>query len=454
MSSPEIEPIRISRRRVLIGLGTAVVGLVGVRGGLYLNSQGLQEYHKKEEDLNTQFPKIYTDEEIKSARLIANKMAYSFSRLATPTSGYAPQTLEENLQNEDIKKAIEVLSHENQRVVNTDIAINGKQVGGVLGAIASAVGIFTGLYTTAYHFTDISIFRYQSKLKQKEERKVKVTPETFLPPVGGKIVAVDTGNGLNLNVIKLKPTILAEEQISPIINIRQSGGLGIAYVHQMTVQGRLPDVFKYVPISLLLHSPWEHDWNSVKFEYWSKDSGPLVYDGGVVDYTVNPLWKEVHGRTDFMYRAAVVAKPDLEIYENEYSVRDAAKLDNETLNSLRLEQQEKARLLFEEQAYQRLGFACHCETNGDLPNHIPSEIREAGAKVWRDFVRELTHLMSDAGLYYCLETRWIEGRWERIQTSLMDMERAHRWSPDLRQKIDRLLLGAVNSVDELIRLKP
>lgn len=122
----------------------------------------------------------------------------------------------------------------------------------------------------------------------------------YLPPVGGKV----TLEKKSLRPASLFPVLTADEKVEEIIRFRQEGKLDETYVHQLTVQGRLPDEFKYAALALTINSTYRSDWRKPLYEApWGKVA-PLVHDGGHVQ-TINPFWS-IRGRTDFIQRVATV----------------------------------------------------------------------------------------------------------------------------------------------------
>ena len=62
----------------------------------------------------------------------------------------------------------------------------------------------------------------------------------YLPPVGHKVTLEKN----SLWPTPLRPSLTADEKVEEIIKFRQNKELDEAYVHQLTVQGKLPDEFK------------------------------------------------------------------------------------------------------------------------------------------------------------------------------------------------------------------
>lgn len=149
----------------------------------------------------------------------------------------------------------------------------------------------------------------------KEQIETFLKKIFYLPPVGGKV----TLERNSLWPTALLPALTADEKVEEIIKFRQNKELDKVYVHQLTVQGRLPDEFKYAALALIINSTYRSDWKKPFYEAdWAKVA-PLVHDGGNVS-DINPLWRS-KGRTDFLQRVATVYEPKLESMEQFNSPR-------------------------------------------------------------------------------------------------------------------------------------
>jgi len=191
----------------------------------------------------------------------------------------------------------------------------------------------------------------------------------WLPPEGAKIPLVHGGeNYRTLSDPVLLPSWTAEEQVQAVLRLLRGKQLGKQYIHQLTVQGRLPDEFKYAALALILISPYLQDWNEPFMDApWGKVA-PLVHDGGITETSLNFLWRDVEGRTDFLRRVAVVYGP----------------------NQPELKAMEQERLLLETKAYQRLALALHA-AQGTAPKAeeveggIPPDLYKKLADHWKKF---------------------------------------------------------------------
>ena len=196
-----------------------------------------------------------------------------------------------------------------------------------------------------------------------------------LPPAGGKIPNTLDAKG-RLNPVhsfgplyKIAPTWTMEEQVGTVLKARQAGLLESGYVHQLTVQGKLPDEFKYVALALILSSPYRHDWTEPMFNATWGTVAPLVHDGGAVELDLNPAWEKVEGRTDFLQRVVMVYDPKTQP---------------------ELERMEQDRLLLEARAYQRLALALHAAKGTapraeEVPGGIPPDLYEKLSAHWKKF---------------------------------------------------------------------
>ncbi len=204
----------------------------------------------------------------------------------------------------------------------------------------------------------------------------------LLPPVGGKIPELLDSQGRLKGhrvfgaLYRIDPAWTVEEQIQTVLQARQKGLLGDGYVHQLSVQGRLPDEFKYAAVALILSSPYRQDWKEPFFEAdWGKVA-PLVHDGGNVTVGLNPVWSNVQGRTDFLQRVVKVYDP-------------ARQPEHERM--------ETDRLLLEARAYQRLALALHAARGTapkaeEIPDGLSVQLREKLAERWHKFERDLLGL--------------------------------------------------------------
>lgn len=287
---------------------------------------------------------------------------------------------------------------------------------------------------------------------------------SYLPPMGGKIPVVRphpapdlaTG-GLPRRGGILAPSLTAEEQIQTVRALHRSGALGAEYVHQLTVQGRLPDEFKYVAVALILSSPYRQDWNEPFFAAPWGSVAPLIHDGGNVRLGLNRFWRKIRGRTDFLQRVAVVYgkdKPDLEGMEQD-------------------------RLLLEAKAYQRLALALHA-AKGTAPKKtdrnrggIPPDLYRRMAGRWEEFRTQMEMFLTEFGaadavrLPWFLEEprlvpRWDEHRleadWPPIQKALLKLNQFAQEQPQLydrlRLQIVALLKRVTDDIDRDLGLLP
>ena len=291
---------------------------------------------------------------------------------------------------------------------------------------------------------------------------------SYLPPVGGKIPLMwdKTGERYDLKML-LEPSLTAEQQANKVVEMRQRNELGEVYVHQLTVQGRLPDRFKYAALALILNSPYQNDWTKPFFEApWGKIA-PLIHDGGRVIVGYNPVWKNVQGRTDFLQRIAEIHEPQLEELER-LDVKEIGRLSSEQLARARAEQEERDRFLIEARAYQRLGLALHCAV-GTAPKTIPNETRVKLGQSWKEFEEKMRLLLSEYRILGVAEVEWFreepvgvlgwvakrsEANWPPIQEQLIAVEKVREKNPELPGKVTRLLIDIADRIDQEIGLLP
>lgn len=286
----------------------------------------------------------------------------------------------------------------------------------------------------------------------------------LLPPTGGKIHIV-VREALEKNPMKMIPRMTAEEQVEEVRTLRREGKLGEGYVHQLTVQGRLPDEFKYTALALIMGSPYAHNWDEPFFEApWGKVA-PLVHDGGNVDVSVNPFWG-VTRRTDFLYRKAKVIEPDLEKLKS-MTAKQLYTLGVDKLANARYEELEDARLETETKAYQRLALALHAKL-GSLPKGVPQGLKDNLARHWEVFKTDMNLLFAQYHLQDVTQVLWFtptarqlphwpglryEAEWNPIQASLKKIEEVRVNNPELISSAKGVLQNASAAVDKELGLR-
>lgn len=304
------------------------------------------------------------------------------------------------------------------------------------------------------------LFSTWEKNLPNEEELEKLVRLLYLPPVGGKIVLFKSPTFHHL-----EPSITIGEQVAQLKDMRREGKLGDGYIHQITVQGRLPDDFKYVAFALILHSPYASDWSNPFFDAPWGGIGPLIHDGGVTDTSINPYWKQ-EGRTDFLQRIVPVYQPNIESMEK-LEAQNLAKLPIDELVKARQEQEEQERLAVELKAYQRLALACHCASK-TAPLTIPKEIRNTLALVWDSFKKDMDSLLDAYNVKDVTITQWFdskpqsrldnkygpryESEWLPIQKQLVRIEQVHLNHPEIMGRTRQLLKGASLQVEQTLGL--
>ena len=305
---------------------------------------------------------------------------------------------------------------------------------------------------------------------------------SWLPPVGGKIPLVFgekeedapilagaaaailskyLGRRLGKEMILLPPSWTAEEQVRELLDFQASGRLGReGYVHQLTVQGRLPDEFKYVAVALIIDNPHPQDWTEPFFDAPWGSVAPMIHDGLRTDEMLNPLWRFVHGRTDFLVRVAGV-------YNSEFP------------GEVERWKMERDRLLIEAKAYQRLALALHA-AQGTAPQEIPEELRRKLADRWQLFKREMDRFLGEflgnKRASKLMRVRWFldrprtvnawpgprfEANWRPVQKRLLALaefskpsaERQHLYNA-LRLNVYALLKRTADDIDRDLGLLP
>lgn len=290
---------------------------------------------------------------------------------------------------------------------------------------------------------------------------------SYLPPVGGKIpLIMKVGKEPDTDVKKFIPSLTAEQQTENIVRMRQDNKLGDGYIHELTVQGRLPDDFKYAAIALILNSLYKIDWTKPFFEaLWGKTS-PLIHDGGNVEQNISPVWHKVKGRTDFLERRAMVHARDLEQNEKLKNIEEVVKLPD--LTELHKEQEERNRLALEAKAYQRLALALHAQV-GTAPKKIPQDIQIKLAGEWTQFQKRLDGLLTRYDIKGVTTVTWFrekpiplskwpgrryEADWPPIQQKLIRVNEAKESNPEIRTHVTRLLSETTDHIDRIIGILP
>lgn len=258
-----------------------------------------------------------------------------------------------------------------------------------------------------------------------------------------------------------------EEQAQLFTKLRREGELGKTYVHQLTVQGRLPDRFKFAAIALILSSPYPNNWEEPFFTSpWGRVA-PLVHDGGYVKLDTNPLWREIEGRTDFLQRVGLVHQPKLEAMEK-LTPQERAKYSIDELAKARAEQEERGRLILEAKAYQRLALALHSRL-GSVPKELPAEMRQELADHWSYFEQSMRGLLGEYGIQGVVNVRWFtskprvlklwsgerfEAPYNPIKRRLIHLEEVRQQNPELRSMVTNLIQEITDSIDRTIGLLP
>ena len=309
---------------------------------------------------------------------------------------------------------------------------------------------------------------WENKSVSKDEIDTFSKAISYLPPVGGKLPVIEgkVSNSPYGHEI-LNPSMVVEEQIRTLAEKRQRGQLREAYIHQLTVQGRLPDEFKYVALALILSSPYSNDWSKPFFEAPWGTVAPMIHDGGNVQTNLNPYWKNVEGRTDFLQRVVLVHEPKLEELEK-LTPEEKSKYSVNTLANARVEQEERDRLITEAKAYQRLALALHAK-KGTAPEAIPEQIKMDLAFNWEQFKQGMDVLLGEYEIKGPAKATWFnekpqdlvgwpklryEAEWSPIQKELIVLEQSRSRHPELQSRVRHILDKSVDIIDRTIGLLP
>ena len=276
------------------------------------------------------------------------------------------------------------------------------------------------------------------------------------PPVGGKIplIFLEKLSGIDARHHRFYPTVFAEQQCQAVSEFIKKLRPLEGYVHQLSVQGRLPDRIKFAGIGLVLSSPHQNDWNE---PFFSPDIGgwgsvaPLVHDGGLENATlpVSPTWVYGIGRTDFMQR--IVHLPT-----------------DQTPEGSLIRKAEGKRMSYELKAYQRLALALHATLgNGPFRESDPNQ-RLRLSRAWNRYEFAIKSLLKEYGLDQAANPRWFlttarplwnksylerfEADYPPIREQLMRLEEAKAQSPALRVRAIELLRDTTYEVDSITGL--
>ena len=324
------------------------------------------------------------------------------------------------------------------------------------------IGVAANNRDEAYKIATEALTVYKVKQKDspsREQIETLLKKIFYLPPVGGKI----TLKKKSLWPTALSPALTTDEKVEEIIRFRKNGELDSAYVHQLTIQGRMPDEFKYAALALIINSTYRSDWSKPFYEaYWGKIA-PLIHDGGNVNTDINPFWS-IKGRTDFLQRVATVYEPELENMEQYATPQLATQFASDDLANAVSEQEERRRLILEVSFYQRAAFALHAKI-GRLPDMVPPDVSRKARETWRDFVKSMKNILNAYNRGDIAKPRWFtriprklhgrgelryEANYKSVQQALMSLEEIKSKNPSLRQEVNALMSKTVSCIDNAI----
>lgn len=291
--------------------------------------------------------------------------------------------------------------------------------------------------------------------------RAEIETSLLLPPIGGKLNDFDKSRPT-----PLPPALTAENYVSELMKevkkLHPEKGDSEFFVSQLAVQGRRGNDFRCVALALLTASPYVQDWKEYFYEAdWGK-VGPLIHDGGRVSGKVNPKYKNVIGRTDFILRVGKVWHPNFESIIK-MAPEDVVNLPLEDIESAIQEQKERERLLTEVKAYQRLalaydiGFSTRLGLTNDEADALISE--------WFSFTESITSLYEEYGIADILDVKWFrnkptrlgqwddryEGKWKPIKRSLKRLDEVRIENPEMVERAYYLLKNKVAAIDTIIQ---
>jgi|GEM_PF-5587189 len=201
----------------------------------------------------------------------------------------------------------------------------------------------------------------------KKVMRALIKNAALLPPIGAKAIEIQEGSYKNHI---MEPAYVAEA-IAGNVNQERSK-YGNCSSHHLTVQGRLPDQFKYAGLAMVLNSPYSTDWEKPFYAAHWGSVGPMIHDGGRTKENINANWRKVRGRTDYIQRIF------LNFGESENT--DAGLAETNTLAN----QAESMRMQTEARFFQRAALAMHAK-NRTTPSAIDRKTRKLLADIWDSF---------------------------------------------------------------------
>lgn len=479
---------RVSRRKFLLRSGGVAAWAMSLGlSGLYYTAVNVLGENDEKRKLNSE-PKL-PPEEVNVAK---QEVSIFKDKAKAWQEGKNLDEIPQVDKPEDLNHSFEVVAQNDKRQKLEDGIWNTwDKVAFGIGATAlfvSGVGLKNGF---SVRRDLISVRESKEKLKRRFVRLVlNIRPEwaekppstdelgsfcrglSYLPPVGGKLIKPNDNEkhyfGGNFDVDILEPSFMAERQVDNVIQWRRRNSRRGEYIHQLTVQGQLPDEFKYVALALILSSPYENDWNEPFFEASWGMVAPLVHDGGNVNTGYSPVWAGKKGRTDFLQRISFVHEPKLEELES-LPIAEVSKLSSQRLTGAIREREERERLFLEARAYQRLALALHAK-NGTAPKAIPRNIRRELKREWIGFQSQLHRLLKEYGVDGSANVSWFrekpvnqslfgfkdryEAEWLPIQKELLVLEETIKEHPEMMKDSRVILKDFSDRIDQAIGILP
>lgn len=292
---------------------------------------------------------------------------------------------------------------------------------------------------------------------------------SYLPPVGFKIP--DATDKYNKKTEKgaYPPVITAEQQAAQVIWLRRKGRIGQEYVHQITVQGRMPDRFKFAALALIMGSHLRDDWNTPFHTAPWGQVAPLIHDGGNVERSLSRGWENVHGRTDFLHRRSFIEEPEIARIEA-LSSAQKFELPADELQRVVYEKLLEDLVRSDVRFYQRAALALHA-AEGTLPSHVPAEVRENASVAWSAFEDQMKAIFTDYGMEDMSRVVWFydegeeeyraawnhdrrrEAGWTKIKEQLEILQGRRDNNPELEDLARERMDALADAVDIVIGLK-
>jgi hypothetical protein len=267
------------------------------------------------------------------------------------------------------------------------------------------------------------------------------------------------GNDKEVCLEKIAPSYTAEQQVEEIMDQRRRYDEAGEYLYEYSIQGRMPEEFKIVPMTLLINSSDRKNW----VEYLKKCPqdlrAPVICDDLDLGTNLNSSWKKIRGRTRF-FMSSFVGDPEGDVLEEwEYEDPQMAELEREL--------EEKERIKKEMMFVQRAAFAMHAK-NGTLPSFVKKNkgVIDQGPLAWNDLDNKMRILLKEYNIEIG-KAEWISEKKNnkhskglpdkkdaiKVGEEMNRLEEAKINNPSLKIMTSALMEGMINRVDFLLGIR-